>query len=479
MPMLRAVRLLQSVEAGITDGTAFEAYLTDAGRLSDFSILLSMREQVRRMANTITTMDAIIASPIATNAVFGAANPDSKVAVQYMVKSPTAVSLVSQSASTLATVLGNATSWAEFNTGDYYENNILSIIHILSGITPGTHATMTALVQNTLGSAALSSYDSAIRAAIESPPTMALITQNANAMEDIISNTSALTIVANSAPSMELIAQSSIALSQLNDSAIALMSTIPTAIKILASYNSAWTGTITVSGQEAPLESNLRNILVNVNNLDITLTTVADIMADATAMAVVVQNLASMQAILAVPSAVTELTNSANVGLAIASSVAMSVLGPNTSAMAGILAKPVAWTSLFASSVAKGFIVSSTTLVDVINGLADLKTILLASATTSTPATLRSATNATDDVFDGIANKVLVLGMRANNIGAIDANYDFDGSPATGTGATATIPLRGSVTISTCLGFTAPTWTVAGIAVTAAVSPEWTWYDMT
>ena len=161
MPMLRAVRLLQSVEAGITNGTAFEAYLTDTGRLADFSVLLSMREQVRRMANSITTMDAIIASPIASNAVFGAANPDSKVAVQYMVKSPTAVSLVAASASTLTTVIGNATSWAEFTAGAYYENNILAIIHILAGITPATHATMTALVNNTQGSAALSSYDNA------------------------------------------------------------------------------------------------------------------------------------------------------------------------------------------------------------------------------------------------------------------------------------------------------------------------------
>ena len=50
MSTLRSLRLLGAVEAGTVTGTQLQVYLTDAGRSSEFSVLLSNRGQSRRMA---------------------------------------------------------------------------------------------------------------------------------------------------------------------------------------------------------------------------------------------------------------------------------------------------------------------------------------------------------------------------------------------------------------------------------------------
>jgi hypothetical protein len=57
--------------------------------------------------------------------------------------------------------------------------------------------------------------------------------------------------------------------------------------------------------------------------------------------------------------------------------------------------------------------------------------------------------------------------------------YSFAGSPATGAGVASPVALKGTVTESVNCGYTNPHWKVSGIAATAAVSPEWTYVDMT
>lgn len=72
MPMLRSMRLLNSIEAGITDGAALQTLLSDAGRLAEFKAMLQMRAYVRRMTAAPTTMAAIFGSARATEAFFAA-----------------------------------------------------------------------------------------------------------------------------------------------------------------------------------------------------------------------------------------------------------------------------------------------------------------------------------------------------------------------------------------------------------------------
>ena len=50
MPTLRALRLLNAVEAGTVSGAQLQTYLNDTGRAAEFSSLLSSRGQSRRMA---------------------------------------------------------------------------------------------------------------------------------------------------------------------------------------------------------------------------------------------------------------------------------------------------------------------------------------------------------------------------------------------------------------------------------------------
>ena len=68
--MIRAMRLLNAVEAGTTTGAQLQALLTaDPGRLAEFNVLLGMRGQTRRMAASRTVMTAVIASSTAMAAV--------------------------------------------------------------------------------------------------------------------------------------------------------------------------------------------------------------------------------------------------------------------------------------------------------------------------------------------------------------------------------------------------------------------------
>lgn len=75
MSMVRALRLLNSVEIGTTDAAALQSLLGDSGRLSEWQALMSMRGQVERMVSSQTTLDAILGSPLATGALV--ANPKS------------------------------------------------------------------------------------------------------------------------------------------------------------------------------------------------------------------------------------------------------------------------------------------------------------------------------------------------------------------------------------------------------------------
>lgn len=79
MPMLRAMRLLNSIEAGTTNAAALQTLLADAGRLSEWSALLSSRALSRRLLSSTVALDAVVGSARALGAVL--ANPVSSAAL--------------------------------------------------------------------------------------------------------------------------------------------------------------------------------------------------------------------------------------------------------------------------------------------------------------------------------------------------------------------------------------------------------------
>jgi hypothetical protein len=68
--MIRAMRLLNAIEAGTTSGAQLQTLIADdPGRLAELNVLLGMRGQARRMAASSTAMAAVAASSTAMAAV--------------------------------------------------------------------------------------------------------------------------------------------------------------------------------------------------------------------------------------------------------------------------------------------------------------------------------------------------------------------------------------------------------------------------
>ena len=106
MPMVRAMRLLNAIEAGTLNGAQLQPLLMeDTGRLAEFSVLMGMRGQVRRMAASSTAMNAVIASSTAMNAVIA-----SSTAMNAVAASNTAMAAVWASDTASDAVLTSATA---------------------------------------------------------------------------------------------------------------------------------------------------------------------------------------------------------------------------------------------------------------------------------------------------------------------------------------------------------------------------------
>ncbi len=105
MPMVRAMRMLNAIEAGTTDGAELETLLADPGRLSEFNSLLGMRGQVRRMAASSTALTAVIASSTAMAAVAA-----SSTAMAAVIASSTALTAVADSSTAMAAVADSSTA---------------------------------------------------------------------------------------------------------------------------------------------------------------------------------------------------------------------------------------------------------------------------------------------------------------------------------------------------------------------------------
>ena len=112
MPMIRAMRLLNAVEAGTTSGAQLQTLLADPGRLAEFNVLLGMRGQTRRMAASSAAMAAVAASSTAMAAVIA-----SSTAMTAVIASSTAMTAVAASSTAMTAVAASSTAkMAVFNS---------------------------------------------------------------------------------------------------------------------------------------------------------------------------------------------------------------------------------------------------------------------------------------------------------------------------------------------------------------------------
>jgi len=482
MPTLRSLRLLNSVEAGTTSPAQFQTFLTDIGRSAEFSVLLASRGQSRRMAGNTLTMVAIASSPAATNLVFQAATTLSFAACATVVQSPIAMPVVSASLLSLNTLGGNLVSWNLFKRSPFFEDEVRNVLATYVGASTATFPTVTALINSApvMGDIASSAY--AMNAVVASPPTTTLVAASSVAMALVADNTTAITIVAKETAIMPIIANSSIAMTEIVSRPIAtsVMAANAGAIVAISRVQTAWDRYLAGPSFAGNLPLVLAN-MIGVNPIDFP--TLNSIIASASALTRVAGNTSAVQALASNSAAMTTLSISPNLGIILSSTIAMGIIGPNTTAMTSFLNSSGAWAGLFASSVAKGFIVASTPLVDAVAGNAALITYLgtLAVTTSATGIPDGNAANSSLQPFvavPALPSRVLVLSAKEVGIAATFSSYNFGGSVLAGTQAGATLSLSASVVTAHIAGYTAMTWNLQAIGVTAATLPIITFVNM-
>ena len=74
MPLVRAQRLLNSIETGTTNAASLQALLADPGRYADLAVLFDIPQQARRAMVASTTREAIFSSSLACELFFMSRN---------------------------------------------------------------------------------------------------------------------------------------------------------------------------------------------------------------------------------------------------------------------------------------------------------------------------------------------------------------------------------------------------------------------
>ena len=188
MPMVRAMRMLNAIEAGTLSGSQLETLLTtDAGRLAELNVLLGLRGQCRRLAASSTAMTAVTASSTAMTAVAA-----SSTAMTAVAASATATDAIRTNAAANNTVLGAATS-----VGAYLDR-IRIIGGAASDATLAALATMTAVAANNTAMTAVIASSTAMTAVTASSTAMTAVAASDTASDAVFTSATARLAVYNS-----------------------------------------------------------------------------------------------------------------------------------------------------------------------------------------------------------------------------------------------------------------------------------------
>ena len=156
MPMLRAIRTLNNLEAGTLSGSALQTLLANTGRLGDFVSLVTQRGHARRLAASSTAMAAVAASSTAMAAVAA-----SSTAMAAIVASNTALAAVFASSTARVAIYDHATALATL-TAIANVQTYLKTIATMHSTNNSSHTAVntgrTLLVTQRVNSAAGTSY---------------------------------------------------------------------------------------------------------------------------------------------------------------------------------------------------------------------------------------------------------------------------------------------------------------------------------
>jgi hypothetical protein len=476
---LRAIRLLNSVEAGITASAALNTALSDSGRLSEFRVLMAMRGQARRMAASDVTVSTFIDSPIAISSIFGDTNIENPVTAIALLKHQTSMVLVVDDRNTLGIIMSNPTSAALLKASPWFEVYLRQIItHLTPALNPEDYTSTKNLVTNNAAMGVVFNFAGAVEVIIASPTTVELIAADLTIMANLVDSSVAVNLISESRPTMGIMTGEPNAMSSIAASAIAMpvMASSVVSMERIAANNTAFNTFLASPFFGANRKNAIAN-LVGLNANDY-----ADLNAmidDAAALTAIVGNAKASAAFAADANAISYLATSANLGIVLGSSIAMSVIGPNDTAMLAFLANSGAWATLFASGTVKGYIATSTTLVDSIAADSSLITYLTTLAVTETPSAVPDGIIGTYQPFPGAPAKVLVLKAKEAGIAATANTYQLSGSAYAGSSANETLLLTSTSERTHVAAYSDLAWDLIGIGITAATKPILTYVDMT
>ena len=103
MPLVRAQRLLNSIETGTTNAASLQALLADPGRYAELAVLLDIPQQARRAMVASTTREAIFSSSLACGLFFM-----SKNSIKAIADFPPAKDHFGTHSTVMATILSNS-----------------------------------------------------------------------------------------------------------------------------------------------------------------------------------------------------------------------------------------------------------------------------------------------------------------------------------------------------------------------------------
>ena len=480
MSSLRAIRLLNSVEAGITNSAALQTALTDSGRLSEFSVLMSMRGQARRMAASAVTVDTFINCPIALNQIFTDTDLNNPVVAQAMLKKQTAMLLVAADRNTLTIIMANPTSAGLLKASQWFETYIKQLItNLTPALDSADYVTVQQLVTNNAAMGIVLDIGGAVEVIIASPTTFGYVAADLSIMTLLVDSGVAIGLLAASSPSMSTVSGSVNAMDAIAGSSVAMPVITASAIAMsaIAANGDAFT-TLLASTYFA---ANRKNALARLAGLDPA--DYADINAmidSADALTAIVANPKAVTVLSGSSSALSYLATSDNLGIVLNSTIAMAVLGPNATAMGAFLGNPDAWVPLFSSSTVKGYIAASTALVDIVAGNADLVTYLTTLSVELRASNIPDGQNGTFQTFPGMPAKILALKAREAGIAATFSTYNLGGSVfASGTNAGENLYVSSQVSKVHIAAYGGVLWDFQGGGVTAATQPIITYVDMT
>jgi hypothetical protein len=422
----RAMKALVSSSPAMTVVTSNSAPMIDIAANTD---------AITITANSSIAMSLISQSQIALDEVTNEARA-------IVVNVPSAVGILASYEAAWDFIMSTSTTLA---------TNIYKLLVIFAEVNSTTHTSVTNIFNDSIASGKVSNSRAAMISVLYEPTTLS-------------------TMIAS--PNLEAILTSTVATNQIAGNTGALNSFI--------ADGDAWD--LFLAGPL--LAVNLKTVLSTLAGVTAgDFANVNALIDNAPALTAIAGSTAAVQALASDSAAMTYLSASSNVGIILDSSTAMAVLGPDVSVMSSFLDN-VAIGTMFASSVVKGFLMASDALIDKLVGTPSILTYMEGIGVQSLPTAFSNGVYATFQDYDNAPSKVIVLGGRGNNIGAIFHNYKFQGSVSSkGTGATDAIALAGTPAANPQNqdfygAYTGLQWTTSDAAKTAASYPSLLLVDM-